>query len=45
LAQGELGFTFTGPDRVKGSVLSSGVTIMEGFDSLEKAREFHEQIM
>lgn len=45
LAQGELGFTFTGPDRVKGSVLSSGVTIIEGFNNLGKAREFHEHIM
>ncbi len=41
-AQGELGFSFSGPDGVKGSILSSGVYILEGFNSMEKAKDLHE---
>lgn len=44
-AQGELGFTFTDSDSVKGSILSSGVTILEGFNQLEEATEFHTQLI
>jgi adenylyltransferase/sulfurtransferase len=43
-AQGELGFSFTGLDGVKGSLLSSGITIIEGFNDRELAERFYETL-
>jgi adenylyltransferase/sulfurtransferase len=41
-ARGELGFSFTGSGGVKGSLLRSGITILEGFNDRESANGFHE---
>jgi adenylyltransferase/sulfurtransferase len=42
--KGDLGFSFLGSDGVKGSLLRSGVTILEGFADLESANRFYESL-
>ena len=44
-AQGMLGFSFLGSGSVKGSVLKSGIVILEGFDSRDSATRFHDHIL
>ena len=44
-AQGMLGFSFVGSDGVKGSVLKSGITILEGFNTRDSATRFHANIL
>ncbi len=44
-AQGMLGFSFLGSGGVKGSVLKSGIVILEGFDDRESATKFHDHIL
>jgi molybdopterin/thiamine biosynthesis adenylyltransferase len=43
VARGELGFTFKGIS-IKGSILKSGVTILEGINNAEEARRTYNQI-
>ena len=43
-ARGELGFSFTG-DGVKGSLLSSGIVILEGFGDRGAADGFHDWLL
>lgn len=42
--QANLGTSFTNPSGVKGSVLKSGVTILEGIEDKEEAARLHEQL-
>ena len=43
VARGELGFTFKG-STIKGSILKSGLTILEGINNAEEARKIYNQI-
>ncbi len=43
-ARGDLGFSFKGDDGVKGSVMRSGVTILEGFNDHDSAVSFHDSL-
>ncbi|MBC8462998.1 HesA/MoeB/ThiF family protein [Candidatus Bathyarchaeota archaeon] len=42
--KGELGSTFEGPDGVKGSILKTGVAILEGFKEQSQAVKTHKRI-
>jgi adenylyltransferase/sulfurtransferase len=44
MVEGGLGTTFTGSGGVRGSILKSGVTILEGFRSLEEVTRAYEAI-
>ncbi len=44
LVKGELGSTFEGSDGVKGSILKTGITILEGFKEQNQAVKTHEGI-
>ena len=44
VVKGELGSTFEGPDGVKGSILKTGITILEGFQEKDEAVETHGRI-
>ena len=44
VVKGELGSTFEGPDGVKGSILKTGIAILEGFQEKDEAVETHGRI-
>ncbi len=44
VVKGELGSTFEGSDGVKGSILKTGITILEGFREKDEAVETHGRI-
>lgn len=44
VVKGELGSTFEGPDGVKGSILKTGIAILEGFNKKDEAVETHGRI-
>ncbi len=44
VVKGELGSTFEGPNGVKGSILKTGIVIIEGFKEKDEAAETHGRI-
>jgi len=44
LVKGELGSTFEGSDGVKGSILKTGIMILEGFKERDQAVNTHERL-
>ena len=44
MVKGELGSTFEGPDGIKGSILKTGIAILEGFREKDEAVETHGRI-